>query len=106
MKTIINMTMSEMMNFDRDVINYINDNLQYIKENADATMSNGFMKPDYTYNQLLASEALEHYCDSVEASNDEESYLSEEQTKRFFEVAKRLFDEGFVEHSGILNQEL
>jgi hypothetical protein len=92
MNTKTNMTMSEMMNFDKEVVNYINDNLQYIKENAAACE-----------NDDLAKESLEHYNESTEAAGDTEQYLSTEQKERFYEVAKRLFQQGFVEHSGILN---
>lgn len=88
------MTMSDMMNFDKDVVNYINDNLQYIKENAEASD-----------NKDLASESLEHYNSNVEGYNDAESYLSKEQEQRFYEVANRLFANGFVEHAGILSEE-
>jgi len=90
MKTQVNMSMSEMMNFDREVVNYINDNLEYIKENA------------ITNDSDLAKEALNHYNLTVEAFNDEESFLSEEQEERFYNVAKRLFNQGFVEHAGTL----
>ena len=85
------MNMSDLMNFDKEVVNYINDNLQYIKENAEACE-----------NKDLASESLEHYNTSVEAFSEEESYLSREQKERFLFVAKRLFDQGFVEHAGTL----
>lgn len=88
------MSMSELMNFDREVVNYINDNLQFIKENAEACG-----------NKDLASESLEHYNMTVEACNEEESYLSNEQKERFLFVAKRLFEQGFVEHAGILRSE-
>lgn len=92
MKTNKNMTMTEMMNFDRDVVNYINDNLEYIKIDAEACE-----------NKDLAAEALEHYNNTVEGYGDSDSYLSEEQKERFYEVAKRGFEQGFVEHSGIIN---
>ena len=92
MKTATNLTMSEMMNFDREVVNYINDNLQYIKENAAASE-----------NDDLAKESIDHYNESVEAAGDTDEYLSQEQKERFYEVAKRLFQQGFVEHSGMLN---
>jgi hypothetical protein len=95
MKNQENMTMSDMMNFDREVVNYINDNLQYIKENAENNNNND-----------LANEALDHYDATVEGYNDEESYLSSEQRERFLEVAKRLFENGYVEHAGGLNAEI
>ena len=88
------MNMSELMNFDREVVNFINDNLQFIKENAEACE-----------NKDLATQSLEHYNLIVEAGNEEESYLSDEQKERFFFVAKRLFEQGFVEHAGSLHTE-
>lgn len=72
--------MTDMMNFDREVVNFINDNREWIKS---------------------AEEAIEHYDHMIEASGDEESRLSEEQRERFINVAKRLFDQGFVEHAGV-----
>ena len=90
MKTKKNMNMSEMMNFDRDVVNYINDNLEYIKQNAESKETD------------LALESLEHYNETVEAYNEVDEYLSTEQKERFLGVAKRLFDQGFVEHAGSL----
>ena len=89
MKHNKSMNMSEMMNFDRGVVNYINDNYQFIKENAEACG-----------NTDLAKEALEHYNMTVDAFNEIESYLSKEQKDRFYEVAKRLFKQGYVEHAG------
>ena len=85
------MNMSELINFDREVVNYINDNLQFITDNARACE-----------NKDLAAEALEHYNMTV---SEEESYLSVEQNERFLFVAKRLFSQGFVEHSGSLRSE-
>jgi len=88
------MNMSELMNFDREVVNYVNDNLQFIKENAEACE-----------NKDLAAQALEHYNMTVEACSEEESYLSNEQKERFLFIAKRLFEQGFVEHAGSLRSE-
>ena len=92
MKTKENMNMSEMMNYDREVVNYINDNFRYIKENAEANENND-----------LANEALNHYNLTVEGYNQEDEFLSDEQKERFYFVAKRLFEQGFVEHAGVLN---
>jgi len=91
MKRIEEMNMAEIINFDRDVVNYINDNLEYINENAEASN-----------NDDLAAEALEHYNMTVDAFNETDSYLSDEQKERFYFVAKRLFENGFVEHAGLL----
>ena len=85
------MNMSELMNFDREVVNYINDNFQFIKENAESCE-----------NKDLAAVSLEHYNTTVQAFNEEESYLSDEQKERFLFVAKRLFEQGFFEHAGTL----
>jgi len=83
MKYKENLSMSDMMNFDRDVVNYINDNREWIKS---------------------ADEAIEHYEHSVQASGEEDDRLSDEQRERFINVAKRLFENGFVEHAGTLIQ--
>jgi hypothetical protein len=80
MKYKEHLSMSDMMNFDRDVVNYINDNREWIKS---------------------AEEAINHYEHTIEASGYEESRLSEEQRERFINVAKRLFDQGYVEHAGV-----
>jgi hypothetical protein len=93
MKFQENMSMSQMMNFDKEIVNYCNDNMQYFKDNT--------VGEDVE----LASKALEHYNANAEALNDNESMLSEEQEERFVEVAKRLFNNGFVEHAGFLNSE-
>jgi hypothetical protein len=84
------MTMSDMMNFDMQVVSYINDNLQYIKEYAEE-------------GDDLSEMCLNHYNESTVNSADEESYLSNDQKERFYEVAKRLFKQGFVEHAGHLH---
>ena len=85
------MNMGELMNFDRDVVNYINDNLALIKENAEACE-----------NDDLAAESLEYYNSTVEAFGEIEEYLSKAQKERFLFIAERLFRQGFVEHAGIL----
>lgn len=92
MKTKENMSMSEMMNFDKEVVNFINDNLEYIRENA-----------FNTDNEDLAAASLDHYNMIVEACNETENYLSEEQKERFYHIAKRLLNNGYVEHAGSLN---
>ena len=86
------MNMCEFMNFDRDVVNYINDNLGLIKENAEACE-----------NDDLAVVSLEHYTLTVEGYNEEDEFLSASQKERFLFIAERLFRQGFVEHAGILN---
>jgi hypothetical protein len=83
MKYKENLTMPGRMNFDREVVNYINDNREWIKS---------------------ADEAIRHYEHMIEASGDDDSRLSDEQRERFVNVAKRLFDNGFVEHAGVLIQ--
>jgi ABC-type transporter lipoprotein component MlaA len=92
MKRQEEMNMSELMNFNREVVNYINDNLQFIKENAEAVE-----------NKDLASESLNHYKTTVEAYNEEESYLSKEQEEQFLCVARELFINSFYPHAGSLN---
>lgn len=92
MKTQTNLTMSDIMNFNSEVVNYINENLQYIKE--------------YTKSEdptELAEACLDHYDRTVDAFNDVESFLSDEQKELFLATAKRLFDQGYVEHAGGLH---
>lgn len=84
--------MSDIMNFNRDVVNYINDNLKYIKQEV------GSEDP-----AELAEACLDHYDRTVDAFNDVESFLSDEQKKLFLATAKRLFEQGYVEHAGGLN---
>jgi hypothetical protein len=81
MKFKENLSMTDMISFDHDVVNYINDNREWIKS---------------------AEEAIEHYQHMIEASGDNDSRLSEEQRERFINVAERLFKNGFVEHAGTL----
>ena len=87
------MNMSELMNFNREVVNFISDNLRFIKENAEACG-----------NKDLADQSLEHYKMTVEAGNEEESYLSKGQEEQFLYVAKELFKNGFYPHAGFLNE--
>ena len=89
MKTNSNMSMSDMVNFDKEVVNYINDNLTYIKEGAQN------LDP-----KKMAEEALSHFTEGCE--DDQE--LSTQQETRFGEIAERLFSQGFVEHAGFLRE--
>lgn len=81
-----------MMNFNQEVVNYINENLSFIKEEADTDV------PDE-----LAKASLDHYNRATEAFNQEDECLSDEQKELFLSTAKRLFSQGFVEHAGSLN---
>lgn len=80
------------MNFNQDVVNYINDNLEFIKAEADSDAHSD-----------LAKVSLNYYNRETEAFNEEDEYLSVEQKELFLATAKRLFDQGFVEHAGSLN---
>lgn len=78
------MNAQKIMNFDKYVVNYINDNIQYIKN---------------------AKQALEHIIES--RKYDETSYpLSKEQELRFQFVAETLFKQGYFAHAGILHADL
>lgn len=83
--------MSDMMNFNQAVVNYINDNLSFIKEGIDSTDP-----------AVLAQASLDHYNHSTEASSQDDEVLSDEQKELFLSTAKRLFTQGFVEHAGSL----
>lgn len=85
--------MSDIMNFNQAVVSYINDNLAFIKEGVDPTASA----------DELATASLDHYDRATDAFNQEDEYLSDEQKELFLATAKRLFDQGFVEHAGGLN---
>lgn len=74
------LNMSDLINFDREVVSYINDNREWIES---------------------AEDAIEHYERSNEATGDTDSRLSAEQRDRFIYVANRLFQQGFVEHAGV-----
>lgn len=80
------------MNFNQDVVNYINENISFIKEEADTETPSD-----------LAAASLNYYNRETEAFNEEDEYLSVEQKELFLATAKRLFDQGFVEHAGSLN---
>ena len=71
-----------MINFDKLVVNYINDNLEYIKD---------------------AKQATEHYITS--RVFDEGNPLSDEEVERFKYVAETLFKQGYVAHAGVLHNE-
>lgn len=92
MKTQTNLTMADIMNFNQEVVNYINDNLSFIKDEADTDNPSD-----------LAKAALNYYNRETEAFNEEDEYLSDEQKELFLTTAKRLFDQGFVEHAGGLH---
>lgn len=87
MKRKENMTMSEMINFDSEVVNFCNDNASYITLDESE--------------KLTAEIFLNHYNALVEAANENENILSEQQKERFLEVAARLLEQGFVECAGI-----
>lgn len=91
MKYNVNMTAEDTLNFNREVVLYINDNLMFIKESSLSTDS-----------EALARAALDHYVANTEGSGDSGSYLSAEQEKQFYDVALRLFGQGYVENAGVL----
>ena len=77
------MSMTRMINFDKFVVNYINDNLDYINN---------------------AEDALQHIIESTKY--DENAIpLTDEQKERFMEVAITLFEQGYVAHAGVLHNE-
>lgn len=78
------MTSAEIINFNRDVVNYINDNLEYM--GLAVTMT--------------AKEKAEHAWEHYEWP-DEEDY-TEDKKKVFLLCAERLFTQGYVEHAGHL----
>lgn len=85
--------MSDRMNFNQAVVNYINDNLSFIKE--------GIESSDLA---ILAQASLDHYDHAMDAFNAEDEYLSDEQRELFLSTATRLFTQGFVEHAGDLSE--
>lgn len=85
--------MSDMMNFNQAVVNYINDNLPFIKEGIDSDNP-----------AVLAQASLDHYNHAIEASGGDDEQLSDDQKKLFLSTAKRLFTQGFVEHAGSLRE--
>lgn len=92
MKTNETMNMSELINFRKEVVNYINDNLVYIRENAE------------TENISMPQASLDHYNRTVDAFCDDEEVLSEMQEIEFLSTAKELFNEGFAAHAGVLSE--
>jgi hypothetical protein len=80
MKTMIHMNMSEKDNFDEAVEGYINNNLSFIREATNSTDADE-----------LAKASLEHYNSSVEASEQNDEQLSDEQKEVFLATAKRFF---------------
>lgn len=86
--------MSEMDNFNKAIVGYINDNLPWIKELAETTDADA-----------MAKASLDHYNATIEAAGQDDEALSDEQKEQFLSTAKRLFEQGFVEHAGSLNNQ-
>lgn len=88
------MCMIDMMNFDREVVNFINDNLEFIKDSVEGDESP----------ENLAAASLDYYNLVIdnEMQEDVNRNLSSEQRERFLWCAERLFRQGYVEHAGTM----
>lgn len=76
---------SGVWNFNREVVEFINNNLRYMKE---------------VYEELTGEDCYEYYKLSVEI---EDVYLNEEQIQQFIYVSNFLLKEDYFPHAGILN---
>lgn len=76
---------SDVMNFNREVVEFINNNLRYMKE---------------VYEKLTGEDCYEYYKLSVEM---EDIYLNEQQIQQFIYVSNFLLKEGYYPHAGTLN---
>lgn len=93
MKTIEDMNQTQLMNFNSEVVDYVNENFSFVIEthrNLERTMTPA----------KLAQTFIEHYNETIDAYGQDDAVLSEEQRKQFLYVAETLFTDGFYPHAG------